>query len=146
MQNWEDGDFMQYNVICIFNTYEKVINAPSNALKLFFNDVDNEQLSLIERSVYKKSSFLYSLYVKYRQRTNHFYGLPFLEKDAQLIKSYVNLNKSILVHCEYGHSRSVAVARYFQQYHNYEYIKEPQEYEGNNRVFDILKNAYEDDD
>ena len=71
MQDWKDSDFMGYNVICVFNTYEKVINAPTNALKLFFNDVNNEQLSLIEKYVFNKSSFLYNLYVKYRQQYNH---------------------------------------------------------------------------
>ena len=73
------------------------------------------------------------------------YGVPFLENHAQMIKSYVDLNKSLLVHCEYGHSRSVAIARYFQQYHDYSYINESDEHEGNNRVFDILKNVYSEE-
>lgn len=145
MQELNDVDFKKYNVICIFNTYESVIHTPKSSLKLFFNDVNNEQLSVFEKFIFNREENIYNLFVKCKKKVKPFYGLPFTENHAKQIKNFIDLDKDILVHCEYGHSRSVAVASYFQQYHYYTYLNENENNNRNTRVFDMLKDAYEND-
>lgn len=77
-------------------------------LVLFFNDLKLNNISFIDKI---KSQY-------------DFETTCFMKKHVQQIKKYINENKEkdLIIHCEYGKSRSVAISIYLRDYLNYKII------------------------
>lgn len=78
-----------------------------NGIVMFFNDLRIQDLSFLDRV---KAQYLKGDY-KYFTKKNCLEILNFIKS---------NKNKDIAVHCEYGKSRSVAIALYLKKKFNYE--------------------------
>lgn len=119
-------------VIRIHNMNDKkwYPNEENGKLILFFNDLKTENISMVDKikaNIGMKTKCLNKI-------------------DAQKIINYIKKNqgKDFIVHCEYGKSRSVAVAIFLRD--NFGYIinnkKEEELIHYNNWVLNMLKKLY----
>jgi predicted protein tyrosine phosphatase len=99
-------------------------------LILFFNDLKINNISFIDKL---KSQY-------------DFETTCFMRQHVKEIKNYINKNKNkdLIIHCEYGKSRSVAISMYLRDYLKYKIInKEEKELtKYNDWVLLMLKKFY----
>lgn len=127
------SDFLKDKaIIRIHNINDKqwYPNEEPNKLVLFFNDEKNNNISLIEK---------YKAILGFETKCLN-------KKKAIKIIDYIknNKEKDFIIHCEYGKSRSVAIAIFLRDNLGYSIInKKPEELKQyNDWVFFLLKKFY----
>lgn len=142
---YSKGEFNQLDInflnnkaiIRIHNIKEQGwINNPSikNLLNLYFDDIRMNQLLWYEKFCYFLPLFIQKKIM-----------LKFIKKEQALtLLSFIedNKNSDFIIHCEFGKSRSVAVAKFIEDFYNgnlkNKTVEECKNY--NTLVYDLLKN------
>lgn len=100
-------------------------NIESNfVLKLIFDDIRNNQISFFEKILLKTNYLkLINLFYKYKKNKDSWTMIPFHFQHYLEIQKFIKKypNYDIIVHCEFGRSRSVAISRLLAKQLHIEY-------------------------
>lgn len=142
VQSMPEDYFIDKKFISINNTFENFIPEVNVAEKLLllFNDLDDCQLSSWEYFVFEYSEPVGRMVEKMLKQKNSYYGIPFLPSQAKKIIDFLDSNdKDVVIHCEYGRSRSHSVALFLESHMDYKYTRRPQKGKINERVLRLLE-------
>mgnify|MGYP003589414328 FL=1 len=112
----KDKAIIRIHNVTDYEWYKQETNQ-ENCLELFFDDLGESQISFLDKWIIK-------LNLKFKTSNNPLN----LDQAKQIIKFIEKNNgKDFVIHCEYGRSRSVAVALYLKEYFQYEIMNKTKE-------------------
>lgn len=104
-----------------------------NIINLYFDDINKEQLLWYEKIYWYLPSVIQNQWnIKFIKRTQALQIIEFIKN---------NKNMDFIIHCEFGKSRSVAIAMFIKQFYNGT-LRNKEDYECQNYnrlVFNLLK-------
>lgn len=94
-----------------------------NGLVLFFNDIKKSDLKLSEKFILNKTLLLSNLMLQLKYNGDKNKIDFFTYEQAKIITKFIYENKSkdFVIHCEFGKSRSMALAKFLNKYYDHNF-------------------------